>query len=212
MRTSGRARCCPPGLETYSIVSIIAAARRALGGEIGITGVPYIHCPGMPLDGLRRHRLPRREAVPALRKRHVGAAGLAVPLAATRRRPAARRGPGRETGRADPRAASVPRPDGALKRRPSASWRRPSCSNPVVRRLLDRGLMPRTHALLETTGRKQRAAPPRPGRQRTARRHLLDRDRARPRIGLRQEHRGEPARAREGRPRVARRHGARPSR
>jgi deazaflavin-dependent oxidoreductase (nitroreductase family) len=26
--------------------------------------------------------------------------------------------------------------------------------NPVVRRLLERGLMPRTHALLETTGRK----------------------------------------------------------
>lgn len=49
--------------------------------------------------------------------------------------------------------ASVPRPDRSLKRRLSklASTR---LVNPVVRRLLDRGLMPRTHALLETTGRK----------------------------------------------------------
>ena len=49
--------------------------------------------------------------------------------------------------------ASVPRPDRSLKRRLSklASTR---VVNPVVRRLLDRGLMPRTHALLETTGRK----------------------------------------------------------
>jgi deazaflavin-dependent oxidoreductase (nitroreductase family) len=49
--------------------------------------------------------------------------------------------------------ASVPRPDSSLKRRLSklASTR---VANPVVRRLLERGLMPRTHALLETTGRR----------------------------------------------------------
>ena len=47
----------------------------------------------------------------------------------------------------------MPRPDGSLKRTISklASTR---LVNPVVRRLLDRGLMPRTHALLETTGRR----------------------------------------------------------
>ena len=47
----------------------------------------------------------------------------------------------------------MPPRDNALKRRLSklASTR---VVNPVVRRLLDRGLMPRTHALLETTGRK----------------------------------------------------------
>src|SRR4029453_954477 len=50
-------------------------------------------------------------------------------------------------------AASVPPPDRSRKRKISklASTK---LVNPVVRRLLDRGLMPRTHALLETTGRK----------------------------------------------------------
>ena len=47
----------------------------------------------------------------------------------------------------------MPRPDRSLKRTISklVSTR---LVNPVVRRLLDRGLMPRTHALLETTGRR----------------------------------------------------------
>ena len=47
----------------------------------------------------------------------------------------------------------MPRPDRSLKRTASklASTR---LVNPVVRRLLERGLMPRTHALLETTGRR----------------------------------------------------------
>ena len=44
-----RRSSCPPGLESYSGVSIIPAARRALGGEIGIAAVPYIHCPGCRL-------------------------------------------------------------------------------------------------------------------------------------------------------------------
>jgi deazaflavin-dependent oxidoreductase (nitroreductase family) len=47
----------------------------------------------------------------------------------------------------------VPRPDRSRKRRLSklASTK---LVNPFVRRLLERGLMPRSHALLETTGRK----------------------------------------------------------
>jgi deazaflavin-dependent oxidoreductase (nitroreductase family) len=47
----------------------------------------------------------------------------------------------------------VPPPDRSRKRAVSklVSTR---LVNPVVRRLLDRGVMPRTHALLETTGRK----------------------------------------------------------
>lgn len=47
----------------------------------------------------------------------------------------------------------MPRRNQARKRRLSklASTK---LVNPVVRRLLDHGLMPRTHALLETTGRK----------------------------------------------------------
>lgn len=51
------------------------------------------------------------------------------------------------------RVASVPPRDHALKRRLS-KFTSIKLVNPVVRRLLDRGLMPRTHALLETTGRK----------------------------------------------------------
>ena len=51
----------------------------------------------------------------------------------------------------------MPPPDRPLKRTLSklASTK---LVNPVVRRLLNRGLMPRTHALLETTGRKSGAA------------------------------------------------------
>ncbi len=50
----------------------------------------------------------------------------------------------------------MPRRDPALKRRLSklASTK---VVNPLVRRLLERGLMPRTHALLETTGRNSGA-------------------------------------------------------
>jgi deazaflavin-dependent oxidoreductase (nitroreductase family) len=51
------------------------------------------------------------------------------------------------------RVASVPPRDNALKRRLSTLVTT-RIVNPVVRRLLDHGLMPRTHALLETTGRK----------------------------------------------------------
>jgi deazaflavin-dependent oxidoreductase (nitroreductase family) len=47
----------------------------------------------------------------------------------------------------------VPRPDRPLKRTFSKLVST-KLVNPVVRRLLDRGLMPRTHALLETTGRR----------------------------------------------------------
>jgi deazaflavin-dependent oxidoreductase (nitroreductase family) len=47
----------------------------------------------------------------------------------------------------------VPPPDRSLKRRLSKLVTR-RLVNPVVRRLLERGLMPRTHALLETKGRK----------------------------------------------------------
>jgi deazaflavin-dependent oxidoreductase (nitroreductase family) len=46
----------------------------------------------------------------------------------------------------------VPRPDRPLKRKVS-KLASAKLANPVVRRLLERGLMPRTHALLETTGR-----------------------------------------------------------
>jgi deazaflavin-dependent oxidoreductase (nitroreductase family) len=42
---------------------------------------------------------------------------------------------------------------GDTKRRVS-KWTSVKLVNPVVRGLLERGLMPRTHALLETTGRK----------------------------------------------------------
>lgn len=47
----------------------------------------------------------------------------------------------------------MPPPDRSLKRSLSKLVTT-KLLNPVVRRLLDRSLMPRTHALLETTGRK----------------------------------------------------------
>jgi deazaflavin-dependent oxidoreductase (nitroreductase family) len=52
-----------------------------------------------------------------------------------------------------PRAASAPPRDVALNRRLS-TLASTKLVNPIVRRLLERGLMPRTYALLETTGRK----------------------------------------------------------
>ena len=47
----------------------------------------------------------------------------------------------------------MPRPERPLKRKLSKLVTR-RLVNPVVRRLAERGWMPRTHALLETTGRK----------------------------------------------------------
>jgi deazaflavin-dependent oxidoreductase (nitroreductase family) len=47
----------------------------------------------------------------------------------------------------------VPPREVALNRRLS-TLASTKLANPIVRRLLERGLMPRTHALLETTGRK----------------------------------------------------------
>jgi deazaflavin-dependent oxidoreductase (nitroreductase family) len=40
------------------------------------------------------------------------------------------------------------------RKRRISTWISVRLVNPIVRRLLDRGLAPRTHALLETTGRK----------------------------------------------------------
>src|SRR6185295_355273 len=50
-------------------------------------------------------------------------------------------------------AASVPRPE-RTRKRALARFTSNKLVNPFLRPLLDRGLMPRTHALLETTGRK----------------------------------------------------------
>jgi deazaflavin-dependent oxidoreductase (nitroreductase family) len=50
-------------------------------------------------------------------------------------------------------AASVPRPDRARKRAVSR-FASAKLLNPIVRPLLEHGLWPRSHALLETTGRK----------------------------------------------------------
>ena len=170
--------------------------------------MPYIHCPGCRLTVYGGIAYRDEKQCPRCGTRHVRAAGPAVPLAAAR--PAACRAqPRRRAGpsAASRRAASVPPPDRSLKRRLSklASTK---LVNPVVRRLLDHGLMPRTHALLETTGRKSgqpRRVPVGNGLRGDTFWIVTEHGRA---VGLRQEHRGGPARAREGRPRVARRHGA----
>ena len=90
-RTTKMHSSCPVGLETYPRVSIILPARRALGRGDRNHWSALHSLPGVPSDGLRRHRLPGREAVPTLRDGHVRAAGLPVPRTAPRQRPAARR-------------------------------------------------------------------------------------------------------------------------
>src|SRR5215213_8498036 len=60
--------------------------------------------------------------------------------------------------------------------------------NPLVRRLIEAGVFPRSHALLETIGHKSGVPPTRADRQRLARGHVLDRYRARQRGVLREEH------------------------
>ena len=92
--------------------------------------------------------------MPALRHRDVGEPATAVPLLPAGRRPpeaGARRAAA--TRRRRDRLNPTDRVPSARKRKFS-KWVAKRLVNPFARLLLERGLMPRTHALLETKGRK----------------------------------------------------------